>query len=213
MNILLLDGLPTEIDGTHISPDFRNMIQFDIALHEEKEEDAILFGLNLLYPGFNGEVDEDGQVYPMPQTMQKAVEGLMWFFRRGKKPEEGAGKAAGRAYDFNQDAGMMLASFREAYGINLSDGEFMHWWEFLALLEGLPGDTSMARAAYYRTVDTNGMSKSEKEHVNKMKKVFAIKQDDMKPLTAEELEQQTKDRIKRRMAQVRKEHGQCTTER
>ena len=40
MNILLDGGLPEEIGGYPIYPDFRNMIQFERALADEKLPDA-----------------------------------------------------------------------------------------------------------------------------------------------------------------------------
>ena len=39
--------------------------------------------------------------------------------------------------DFDQDADLIRAAFRQAYGINLYE-ERLHWMEFMGLLQGLP---------------------------------------------------------------------------
>ena len=51
MNILLDGGLPEEIGGYPIYPDFRNMIQFERALADEKLPDAakVYAGFQLLF--------------------------------------------------------------------------------------------------------------------------------------------------------------------
>ena len=45
--------------------------------------------------------------------------------------------------DFKQDADLIAAGFRQAYGIDLKKNH-MHWCEFMALLKGLPKSTRMA---------------------------------------------------------------------
>lgn len=208
MNILLLDGLPDEIHGIPISPDYRNMVQLDIALHDADltEQDRLIIGLRLLYPGFVGEADETGIPYKSPVNMDKAIDDMMWFFAcdRTKYKAKRSTRAAGRAYDFNQDASMIYAAFYSAYGINLATINFMHWWEFIALMEGLPDTTMMAKVIYWRTADVSGMSKEEKKHVLKMRNQFRIESTESEPITADELEQRTKDKVKRRMEEAQR---------
>lgn len=45
--------------------------------------------------------------------------------------------------DFRQDADLILAAFRQAYGIDLKTTR-MHWFEFSALLKGIPSGTRLA---------------------------------------------------------------------
>ena len=72
----------------------------------------------------------------------------------------------------------------------------------MALLEGLPETTLLQRVIYWRTVDVNGLPKQEKKHVLKMRKLFALKEQEKPPLDIEELNQQTKDRVARRFAEA-----------
>lgn len=52
MNILLEEGLPEEIDGIPISPDYRNMVRFELLLQEKDmpEAERLYLGLTQLWP-------------------------------------------------------------------------------------------------------------------------------------------------------------------
>lgn len=191
MNILLMNGLPEEYDGIPISADFRNMIQVDLILHDPESSD-IERTIAALY-----------QLYPqIPADTNKAIEGLEWFFMRGEKPKEGGGKgrAEKKAFDFEQDANIIYAAFYATYGISLTTIEFLHWWEFMALFEGLPDTTLMQRIIYWRTADVSKLPKHEKKHVLKMRQIFALRERETEPLSVEEINQNTKDEIAKRFA-------------
>lgn len=195
MSILLLNGLPEEYEGIPISADYRNMIQVDLILHDPtiNETEKIIAALYQLYPDLPGDVG-------------KAVEGLVWFYTRGDtagdSKDRGAKKAPKKAFDFEQDANLIYAAFYATYGISLTTVDFLHWWEFMALLEGLPETTLMQRVIYWRTVDVNGLSKHEKKHVLKMRKLFALKGQEKPALDIEELNRRTRDRVARRFAEA-----------
>jgi len=195
MNILLLDGLPEDYEGIPLSADFRNMIQVDLILHDPDTSDVEKTAAALY------------QLYPeIPSDIHKAVEGLVWFYTRGSAPSEGKDKGAKKsprkAFDFEQDANLIYAAFYATYRISLTTVDFLHWWEFMALFEGLPETTLMQRVLYWRTADVAGLPKHEKKHVLKMRKIFALKEPEKQPMTVEELTQQTKDRVARRFAEA-----------
>lgn len=195
MSLLLLDGLPEEYEGIPISADFRNMIQVDLILHDPdmSEVEKTTAALYQLYPEIPGDI-------------HKAVEGLVWFYARGNAAGDGKDKAAKKApkkaFDFEQDASLIYAAFYATYGISLTTVEFLHWWEFMALFEGLPETTLMQRVIYWRTADVAGLPKHEKNHVLKMRKTFALKEQEKPALNIEELNQRTKDRVARRFAEA-----------
>ncbi|NLL92507.1 MAG: hypothetical protein GX222_08900 [Ruminococcaceae bacterium] len=198
MNILLLDGLPEEYEGIPISADFRNMIQVDLILNDPDIND-IEKTIASLY-----------QLYPeIPQDIPKAIKGLEWFYSRGKdlSTEEAdlQNKNAPnqkKAFDFNQDANYIYAAFYATYNISLTTIDFLHWWEFMALFEGLPETTLIQRIIYWRTADVSKMDKQERSYVLKMRKQFELVEPNSKKLTLEELNQQTKDRVARRFAEA-----------
>lgn len=195
MNILLMDGLPEEYEGIPISADFRNMIQVDAILHDSdtNEVEKTAAALYQLYP-------------EIPKDIPAAIEGLVWFYTRGNDKDTGenkaANKAAKKAFSFEQDANLIYAAFYATYGISLTTVEFLHWWEFMALFEGLPEDTLIQRVIYWRTVDVADLPKHEKKHVQKMRKLFALKGVEKPTMNVEELNQQTKDRVARRFAEA-----------
>ena len=209
MSIRLATGLPVDADGIQISPDYRNMVQFELVLHDDglTEQEKVSEGLLLLYPGYSGEMDDNGNPCRIPEDLEKAIQYLSWFYLRGHTPGQGGRKSSSRAYDFEQDFGMIYAAFAQAYHIRLAECEYMHWWEFMTLLEGLPDTTLMARVMRWRTVDVSRMSKDERAHVMSMRKVFALKREHEPPLSAAEIEAQTKEKVKRRMEEVMKNAG------
>lgn len=195
MNILLMDGLPEDYNGIPISPDYRNMIQVDLILREENvpDEEKIMAGLHQLYP-------------EIPADLKTAVDGLVWFFSRGQTPaqtDSGTHTSQPRAFDFDQDASLIYAAFYTTYGISLTTVDFLHWWEFMALFEGLPEQTLIKRVMYWRTVNLGELPKEERKHVQKMRKLFALKSNPRERLSVEVLEQKAKADLAQRYEQAR----------
>ena len=143
--LLLESGLPDKIDGVPIYPDYRNMIRFEQLLDDDALTDTekTLLAVRQLF-----------EELP-PGGLARAVDRLQWFYRRGRdqKSSRKAGTARGRAYDLVEDAGCIYASFLQAYGIDLTETPFLHWWAFAALLENLPEGTPMAQRMHLRTMD------------------------------------------------------------
>ena len=198
MNLLLLNGLPEEYEGIPISADFRNMIQVDLILREEGLPDAAktMAALEQLYP-------------QVPEDLELALKGLVWFFSRGaqtggESEGPGAGEPPLRAFDYEQDANLIYAAFYATYGISLTTVEFLHWWEFLALFEGLPEETLIKRVMYWRTVNLAELPKEERKHVQKMRALFALKAQPGAALRPEELEQKAKEELARRYEEAQR---------
>lgn len=205
MNILLMDGLPEDYKGIPISPDYRNMIQVDMILRDPELSDVerAQLALPLLYP-------------EVPEDIRLAIEGLEWFYARGhvedvasgdgRTPQKGKTK---RAFDFEQDANLIYAAFRATYNLDLADVEYLHWWAFMALFEGLPETTLIQRVIYWRTADTTGMSKTERKHVMRMRNLFALKTPEREPMDIKEVEQRTLDWAARRFEEAKKAAGKA----
>ncbi len=86
------------------------------------------------------------------------------------------GKQFMRIYDFNEDAMCIYSSFLQAYGIDLTDIDFLHWWKFCALLENLPAHTPMAQRMAYRAMDLSLIKdKAQRDYYEKIKREFEIK--------------------------------------
>lgn len=199
MNILLEDGLPEEIDGMPIFPDFRNMIRFELLLQDDLVPEAmkLQIGLQLLFE-------------TPPQDIFKGVQQLLWFYSGGHNTDEPQKKTTSpppRAYDFEQDAALIHAAFFSTYGIDLAAVEYLHWWEFLSLLTALPDTTPMGMIMYYRTVDLETVTdKSTRKSLEEKKRRYQLKPlFQTKAVSVRDLEHSMKERVRRRTEQARME--------
>ena len=194
MNTLIDGGLPYEIDGVAISPDFRNMLRVEAIADDPKlsQMQKLTLMLDQLYP-------------ELPDDLGKAFEGLTWFIHRSKVPDEDQprDKKQRKAYDFAQDTDLMISAFFATYGISLVNTEFLHWWEFLALFEGLSEDTLMKKVMHWRVCDVSKLSKEEKKHIWEMRKHFAIKRPETEHKSIEQIERETHEYYERRIALAR----------
>lgn len=77
--------------------------------------------------------------------------------------------------DFAQDSGVIYASFRQQYGINLLT-ERLHWAEFQQLLAGLNQNTAFGRRIQLRTLDINTLPEKERAKWRRLKDEVAVKQ-------------------------------------
>lgn len=195
MNILI-DALPCRIDGVPINSNFRNMVLFEQALSdpEASPQEQLAIALTLLYR--------------QPVTdLQKAVDGLLWFYRCGapaQKPGAGGGGKHERAYDFDTDAPLIYAAFRQSYGIDLNAVRYMHWWKFRALMDGLPEDTRLAQIMQIRLMDISDLKGKEKTRYRKLKEQFKLQPLKAETLPAAAAEQAYKERMRKRAEAARK---------
>ena len=56
-------------------------------------------------------------------------------------------------FSFQYDYPYILSGFLSSYGINLRAIEYMHWWEFRLLFDGLPEDTEIKKRIMYRSIN------------------------------------------------------------
>lgn len=83
-----------------------------------------------------------------------------------------------KCMDFWQDADRIYSSFRQAYGIDLQRCSFMHWATFLALLDGLPADTELARVIDIRMRELPAPNKYNAKEIaalSRLKAKYALK--------------------------------------
>ncbi|MEG0304362.1 MAG: bacteriophage Gp15 family protein [Oscillospiraceae bacterium] len=191
MNILLETGLPEEIDGLPIYADFRNMIRFELILQDEElsPQEKTIFGLSQLFE-------------TIPSDIEYAIEKLLWFYMCGRDTQcgEKSYKHAERAYDFEEDSSYIYSAFYAAYGISLTTLEFLHWWEFMALLESLPETTQMAQLMRYRTMDLSEIKdKATRTHYADIKKRVTLTTPKMfASKSVEEITRLNKERVAKR---------------
>ena len=121
--------------------------------------DDLIYGLLEFYKGFP-KADND-----YAETEKKKA-------KDKKKPP---------SFNFFYDAEYIYCSFVSFYGIRLQTLEYMHWWEFLVLFEGLmmSDQTSMNFVVGARQNKVKGkMSKEEKARIARLQKQFALPEDE-----------------------------------
>lgn len=135
-----------EHDGEvyYLNTDFRAWIQFDHKLTHFGIADVCVFRDRI--PKYKGAFEPLKRFYQSPNVTPKSS------------------PSSERSVDFVWDGDYIVASFMQAYGIDLTTIEYMHWHVFKALLHGLPDSTIMAQIMAYRTYTT-----SNKNHDDVMK--------------------------------------------
>ena len=91
-------------------------------------------------------------------------------------PVEGASRSREPIFSYSQDHAYIVAAFRQAYGMSLEDIQKTHWWEFQALLTGLPEDTRLSQIMRIRSMEIDPKaSPAEKLRIQKAKSLLRIK--------------------------------------
>lgn len=111
-----------------------------------------------------GDVPEDGERDPGNALDDKGAdpEGAL----DGEDLEEEPVKMV---YSFEYDYAYILAGFRQCYQIDLKTIDYMHWWEFRCLFQGLPADTEIKQRIRYRSMDLSRIKdKEERKRIRRI---------------------------------------------
>lgn len=199
MNILT-DQLPDTVEGYQIYTDYKRWILYETVLKDDSLDwqDKLTECLMLT-------VKEPESI--LPEDMERVLKGLITFHAGpGYDPEASTPSHQGRgpeAYDYDIDQALILAAFRQAYGIDLSTAS-MHWWVFSALLQGLPDDTRFMTIVGYRTADTSKMPKETARQYSELKARYAIRRD-KPPMTKAEAEARLRQKVADVFARAQRE--------
>lgn len=78
------------------------------------------------------------------------------------------------AIDMVIDGEFIVASFQQAYGIDLTSIDYMHWHRFKALLAGLPDDTKMSKIIGYRTWTKADSQRKHDDLMQEQRSIWAL---------------------------------------
>lgn len=180
--IALDSALPEtiEVEGRAfpIDTDFRDWINFDRLIFDASvpSDDKVL----LFLKWYSGDV---------PRDLDAAVLALLEFYMCGDQLPEQKGPAPGkppkRIADLTHDAPFILASFRQAYGIDLMRVD-LHWWEFKTLLDNLPDESKYQQILGYRALDMRKVPKDQRERYRKLKALYALPGDKKPSISLDE---------------------------
>ena len=175
---ILLDALPTAVtvDGEEytIDTNFRTGIQFEMLMGDNTlgKREKTYIALRLYY-GKN-----------IPRNIEKAASAMVDFYRCGAEIREHgettARSAVGRRrmdkiYDFDVDAALFYAAFLTQYGIDLNEIDYLHWWKFMAMFEGLSRDHEIQRIMQIRGTDLASIeNQKERQRMMKLQERYRI---------------------------------------
>ena len=172
MNILVdeLEEIIKERMGTiKINTDFRISILFELLMldNEISGKEKVIQSLRLYYPDFD-----------KIKNVNKAIEDMLWFYRCGKELANSKGMKEHKKkqiYNYEFDAEYIYSAFMQQYGIDLQDIEYLHWWKFKALFNGLTKETQFVEIMGYRAMDVKKIKdKEERKRYRKLQKLYEL---------------------------------------
>ena len=175
-NNILLDKLPTrvKIGGKffNINSDFRVSILFELLMQDEDIEDELKItqALKLYFPKI-----------PPLKYIEETINIIMWFYGCGKEKEElnkrikSTSNDLEQAYSFEYDDEYIYSAFLSQYKVDLQDIDYLHWWKFKAMFEGLKEENMIVKIMNYRIMDLNKIEdKNEREFYKEKKEFFKL---------------------------------------
>lgn len=148
---ITVDGIAYPID-----PNFRTVLAC-VRVYNDPDKPIIEKALYIAQRFFLGNV---------PPDMGKAFSD---FLSEETQDDDGE-----QFMDFDMDAGVIYASFRQQYGINLMT-DYLHWYEFRALLSGLTEQTPFGQRVHIRSMDINDVPEKARVKLRKLKDTLSIK--------------------------------------
>ena len=174
MNILI-DRLPTEVEGLELNTDFRTSILFELLMQDKdiSNEDKVALSINLY---FNRQPKSTKEI-------EKMTKAIIWFYSCGNKKKELKNneeeivkkeRKRKQIYSFEQDDFLIYSAFMEQYHIDLNEAN-LHWWKFKAMFDGLNDNILFSKVMGYRSIDLSKIEdKKQRDHYARLQKHWAL---------------------------------------
>ena len=108
------------------------------------------------------------------------MDGILWFYRCGEDIKEKTDKKSKstnkkQIYSYEYDAKYIYSAFLDQYGIDLNEIDYLHWFKFKALFEGLKSDNKICEIMSYRSIDLSKIkNKEEKKKYKQLQRQWAL---------------------------------------
>lgn len=158
-NAKLPSRLEWEGGFSDILTDFRVWIEFGEWLKQKK----MYLGI---FPGFK-----------QPEGHEWQFEALKFYQCPNIVPRATRAPSNVKLLDMVIDGSFIVASFQQAYGIDLTSCS-MHWHRFCALLDGLPDDTKLSKIMGYRGYNQQEEKRKHSELMQEQKARWALPLDE-----------------------------------
>ena len=179
VNTVVINGTTYDVDMS-----FDNVLRLIAMLNDEGLSDAeqIILGMQMLFTEpFKMPLDEQAEIFNRAYVALIGVgteDEIEYDIAGNPMPKMMKEDSDGPAYDFEQDAEYIYASFMQDYGIDLFEHQGkMHWYKFKALLAGLSETTKFKKVLEIRQMELPSGPKSGKQRkaVEELKKAYALK--------------------------------------
>jgi hypothetical protein len=163
---LLLDKLPTRINGLDINTNFRNGILFELLMQDSNlsKEEKVTQALKIFFKSYD--------------TVSNAINTLLYFYtcvEETKNNKVSSGQSVKVIYSFEHDSNYIFSAFLSQYNIDLNAIEYMHWWKFKALFESLNEDHMISKIMSYRAMDLSQIKdKEQRKYYRKLKMKYRL---------------------------------------
>lgn len=170
---LLLDNID-EIVKDRIKIDFdtnfRIGIAFEIMMQNPKYsmQAKTYQALKLFYPEMNKIKDT-----------KKAIDDIIWFYSCGKSEEKTSQKNRKdknkQIYSYEFDNDLIYSAFKNQYNVDLEEIEYLHWWKFKAMFNGLKSDNRIVEIMGYRAMELSKIKdKDMKKHYKQLQEEYEL---------------------------------------
>lgn len=109
---------------------------------------------------------------------ESAIQALTRFIAMDEIEQAGVTRKSSvkeQLYSFSIDFPYILSAFSHVYGINLQKIEYMHWWKFRTLFDGLPENTEIKQRIMYRSIDLSTIKdKEERKRIRKIQMAIQL---------------------------------------
>ena len=170
---LLLDNIDEVVrDRIKIDFDtnFRIGIAFEIMMQNPKYsmQAKTYQALKLFYPEMNKIKDT-----------KKAIDDIIWFYSCGKSEEETSQKNRKgknkQIYSYEFDNDLIYSAFKNQYNVDLEEIEYLHWWKFKAMFNGLKSDNRIVEIMGYRAMELSKIKdKDMKKHYKQLQEEYKL---------------------------------------
>lgn len=160
---ILWDGLPeyVEYEGRRykLSPAFDNVLRMFAEIEDDRLTEINKLDIMLYYL-------IDGK-HPLDAGLLQTVAAVLF-------PDTGRQPTGPKAFEYEQDAGLIYAAFRQVYGIDLqAERGKLHWLTFQSLLAGLPNGTRLGDIINIRVRPVPAANRHNAEEINRLMRLKA----------------------------------------
>lgn len=173
MNLLIdnIDKIVKMRIKEEFNTNFKNSILFELLMQESNlsNKAKVYQALKIYYPNIKQITDID-----------KAIDNILWFYKCGKEEKEEVNQKETkrnikRIYSYEFDNELIYSAFKYQYGIDLQDIEYLHWWKFKALFNGLKEDNKIVEIMGYRAMNISKIKDKEmKKHYKKLQEIYKL---------------------------------------